>query len=75
MALIESQLQDLTQIICDIYSIIYLRQKCLKNQKCILFPDELNEIMLKAQRLLWYSLIMNISTVYGLLRDTTTQRV
>lgn len=51
MALIESQLQDLTQIICDIYS-RYLFESAVfeKSQNGFLFADELSEIMLAAQK-------------------------
>lgn len=51
IALIESQLQDVTQIICDIYS-RYLFETAVFD-KCktgFLFADELKEIMLEAQR-------------------------
>lgn len=51
MALIESQLQDVTQIICDIYS-RYLFESAVF-EKCksgFLFADELKEMMLDAQK-------------------------
>lgn len=51
IALIESQLQDVTQIICDIYS-RYLFETAVFD-KCrtgFLFSDELKEIMLEAQK-------------------------
>ncbi|MGF7143130.1 pepF/M3 family oligoendopeptidase [Anaerotaenia torta] len=51
LALIESQLQDVTQIICDIYS-RYLFESAVF-EKCktgFLFADELKEIMLEAQK-------------------------
>jgi pepF/M3 family oligoendopeptidase len=51
IALIESQLQDVTQIICDIYS-RYLFETAVFD-KCktgFLFADELKEIMLEAQK-------------------------
>ncbi|MDF2485124.1 MAG: hypothetical protein K0R46_1292 [Herbinix sp.] len=51
LALIESQLQDVTQIICDIYS-RYLFETAVFD-KCktgFLFADELKEIMLEAQK-------------------------
>lgn len=52
MALIESQLQDLTQIICDIYSrYLFETEVFEKSKNAFLFPDELNEIMLKAQKI------------------------
>lgn len=51
MALIESQLQDITQIICDIYSrYLFETEVFEKSKKGFLFPDELNEIMLNAQK-------------------------
>ncbi len=52
LALIESQLQDVTQIICDIYS-RYLFETAVFD-KCrtgFLFADELQEMMLEAQKL------------------------
>jgi pepF/M3 family oligoendopeptidase len=51
MALIESQLQDFTQIICDIYS-RYLFETAVfeKGKSGFLFADELKELMLQAQR-------------------------
>ncbi|MDD5934252.1 MAG: M3 family oligoendopeptidase, partial [Clostridiales bacterium] len=49
--LIESQLQDLTQIICDIYSRYLFETKVFElNQEKFMFADELSEIMLDAQR-------------------------
>lgn len=51
IALIESQLQDVTQIICDIYS-RYLFESAVFD-KCrtgFLFSDELKEIMLQTQK-------------------------
>jgi len=51
IALIESQLQDVTQIICDIYS-RYLFETAVFD-KCrtgFLFSDELKEIMIEAQK-------------------------
>ncbi len=51
IALIESQLQDVTQIICDIYS-RYLFESAVF-EKCksgFLFADELKEMMLDAQK-------------------------
>lgn len=51
VALIESQLQDLTQIICDIYSrYLFENEVFNRRSKGFMFADELNEIMLKAQR-------------------------
>lgn len=51
MALIESQLQDVTQIMCDIYSRFLFESEVF--EKCkngFLFADELKEIMQKVQR-------------------------
>lgn len=51
MALIESQLQDITQIMCDIYSrYLFETEVFEKTRQGFLFPDELNEIMLRAQK-------------------------
>lgn len=51
MALIESQLQDATQIMCDIYSrYLFETEVFEKSQKGFLFADELNDIMLRAQK-------------------------
>ncbi len=51
MALIESQLQDTTQIICDIYS-RYLFESAVfeKRKDSFMFPQELEEMMLAAQK-------------------------
>lgn len=51
MALLENQLQDTTQIICDIYS-RYLFETAVfaERENSFLFPPRLNEIMLDAQR-------------------------
>lgn len=51
MALLESQLQDTTQIICDIYS-RYLFETAVfaEREESFLFPPRLNELMLDAQR-------------------------
>ena len=51
IALIESQLQDVTQIICDIYS-RYLFETAVfeKSKTGFLFADELKEMMLTAQK-------------------------
>ena len=47
IALIESQLQDVTQIICDIYSRYIFESNVFEKSKSgFLFADELNEIML-----------------------------
>ncbi len=51
IALIESQLQDVTQIICDIYSRYLFETEVFEKSKTgFLFADELNEIMLSAQK-------------------------
>ena len=51
MALIESQLQDVTQIICDIYSRYLFESEVFERCKTgFLFADELKEIMLNAQK-------------------------
>lgn len=51
MALIESQLQDVTQIICDIYSRFLFEQTVFERRKEeFLFPDELCEIMTDCQK-------------------------
>lgn len=51
LELIESQLQDVTQIICDIYS-RYLFESAVfdKCRSGFLFADELNEMMLQTQK-------------------------
>ena len=51
LGLIENQLQDLCQIICDIYS-RYLFEKSVFDRRSdeFLFADQLNEIMLDAQK-------------------------
>ncbi len=51
IALIESQLQDVTQIICDIYSRYLFETEVFEKCKTgFLFADELKEMMLKAQK-------------------------
>lgn len=51
IALIESQLQDITQIICDIYSRYLFESEVFEKCKTgFLFADELKEIMLNAQK-------------------------
>ncbi len=48
--LIESMLQDVTQVICDIYSRFLFESEVVERRKNeFLFSDELNEIMRKAQ--------------------------
>jgi len=51
MALLESQLQDTTQIICDIYS-RYLFESAVfeKRKDSFMFPQELEQMMLAAQK-------------------------
>ncbi len=52
MALIESQLQDVTQIMCDIYSRYIFESEVFEKVKSgFLFADELKEIMLVAQKI------------------------
>lgn len=51
IALIESQLQDVTQIICDIYSRYLFETEVFEKSKTgFLFADELKEMMLSAQK-------------------------
>jgi pepF/M3 family oligoendopeptidase len=51
MALIESQLQDVTQIICDIYSRYLFESEVFdKCRNSFLFADDLKEMMLSAQK-------------------------
>lgn len=51
VALIENQLQDLTQVICDIYSRYLFESEVFKRRSNgFMFPEELEEIMLDAQR-------------------------
>jgi pepF/M3 family oligoendopeptidase len=51
IALIESQLQDVTQIICDIYSRFLFESAVFEKSKTgFLFADELKEMMLAAQK-------------------------
>lgn len=51
LVLIESQLQDTTQIICDIYSRFLFEKEVFGRRKdAFLFADELKEIMLNAQK-------------------------
>lgn len=51
IALIESQLQDVTQIICDIYSRFLFESEVFeKNKTGFLFADELKTMMLEAQK-------------------------
>ncbi|HWT75065.1 MAG TPA: M3 family oligoendopeptidase [Mobilitalea sp.] len=51
IALIENQLQDITQIICDIYSRYLFETEVFEKSKTgFLFADELKDIMLKAQK-------------------------
>ncbi len=49
--LIETQIQDMTQIIVDIYSRFLFEDEVIRRRKdTFLFADELNEIMLNAQK-------------------------
>ncbi len=51
IALIENQLQDLTQTMCDIYSRFLFEKTVFEKCKdTFLFPDELENIMLEAQK-------------------------
>ena len=51
LALVESQLQDVTQIICDIYSRYLFETAVFENRSnTFMFPDQLCEIMLNAQK-------------------------
>ncbi len=51
IALIESQLQDITQIICDIYSrYLFESEVFLRCQTGFLFADELKDMMTRAQK-------------------------
>lgn len=51
LALIESQLSDTAQIMCDIYSRFLFESEVVERRRdSFLFADELNEIMLDAQR-------------------------
>lgn len=51
IALIENQLQDLAQIMCDIYSrFLFEKEVFERRNKGFMFADELEEIMLDAQR-------------------------
>lgn len=62
LALIENQLQDLTQIICDIYSRFLFEQQVFeKRQSSFMFADELCDMMLDAQK-----------TAYGDAMDAST---
>lgn len=50
LGLIESQLQDVTQIICDIYSRFLFESAVFKKRKeAFLFPKDLEELMVKTQ--------------------------
>jgi pepF/M3 family oligoendopeptidase len=51
LALVESQLQDVTQIICDIYSRYLFETAVFANRSdSFMFSDKLSEIMLNAQK-------------------------
>ena len=50
-AILENQLQDLTQIMCDIYSrFLFESEVFAKRESAFLFPQQLEEIMLNAQK-------------------------
>lgn len=51
LTLIENQLQDLAQIMCDIYSRFLFEKSVFENRKNgFIFPDQLEELMLDAQK-------------------------
>lgn len=51
LALVESQLQDVTQIICDIYSRFLFEYAVFEKRKdSFLFPQELEQLMLQMQK-------------------------
>ncbi|MFQ8584571.1 MAG: hypothetical protein ACLSA6_19615 [Holdemania massiliensis] len=51
MMLIESTLQDVTQVICDIYSrYLFETEVVEKRKEGFLFSDDLEDIMLRAQK-------------------------
>lgn len=51
LGLIESQLQDVNQTICDIYSRFLFESAVFENCKSqFLFPEQLNELMINAQK-------------------------
>ncbi|QSX05772.1 M3 family oligoendopeptidase [Sedimentibacter sp. zth1] len=51
LSLVESQLQDAAQIICDIYSRYLFESKVFENRTdSFMFPDELCKIMIDAQK-------------------------
>ena len=51
LALLEGQLSDITQIMCDIYSRFLFESEVVERRKDqFLFADELGEIMLNAQK-------------------------
>lgn len=51
ITLIESQLQDVTQIICDIYSrFLFEKEVFQRREQSFLFPEELENIMLETQK-------------------------
>ncbi len=51
ITLIESQLQDITQIICDIYSrFLFEKEVFQRREESFLFPEELENIMLETQK-------------------------
>ena len=51
ITLIESQLQDITQTICDIYSRFLFEEEVFKRRnETFLFPEDLENIMIEAQK-------------------------
>ncbi|MGX8850316.1 M3 family oligoendopeptidase [Amedibacillus sp. YH-ame10] len=51
IALLENQLQELTQIMCDIYSrFLFEKEVFERRTKGFMFPDELEQIILDAQK-------------------------
>lgn len=51
IALIDNQLQDLTQVMCDIYSRFLFEKEVFENRKTkFMFADELEDIMIHAQK-------------------------
>ena len=64
LALIETQLQDLTQIMCDIYSRFLFEKKVFEKRKeGFLFPDELEAMMLDLSLIHIFLLIRLLSSI------------
>lgn len=78
LGLIENQLQDLCQIICDIYS-RYLFEKAVFDRRSdeFLFKDQLNEIMLDAQNKLMAMDLIQIVYIHicGFVNHTTILQI